>query len=342
MVTPTSIGLMVDEIMKRRELLKSVTAGTFAGAVSLRTATAAATAERSMSTYTYKRVAGCEIKADVYGGGSSDDRKPVVVTIHGGALIAGSRTSIRRALFDPLIEQGFIIVSIDYRLAPETKLPVIIEDVRDAFAWVRREGPTLFGADPERIGVHGGSAGGYLTLMSGFCTEPRPLALVAYYGYGDIIGDWYSKPDPHYRKQPLVSEAAARAVIEDRAVSEPPQGKNRYDFYLYCRQNGLWPREVTGLDPHTQAEALKPFCPIQNITPAYPPTLLCHGNKDTDVPYEQSVQMAGRLAEVGVPFEFLPLQNGQHGFGGASEQDLRSAIKRSVDFFSHYVTKVSN
>ena len=53
------------------------------------------------------------------------------------------------------------------------------------------------------------SAGGYLTLMAGFCLKPRPQALVAFYGYGDIAGPWYSRPDPFYSRQPAVSKDAA-------------------------------------------------------------------------------------------------------------------------------------
>ena len=73
-----------------------------------------------------------------------------------------------------------MLVSIDYRLAPEVKLPAIIEDLKDAFTWIREKGPPLFHANPEKLVVSGGSAGGYLALMSGICVEPRPTALVAY------------------------------------------------------------------------------------------------------------------------------------------------------------------
>ena len=53
---------------------------------------------------------------------------------------------------------------------------------------MREKGPDLFQADPHRIAVIGRSPGGYLTLMAGFCLNPRPQALVAFYGYGDIAG----------------------------------------------------------------------------------------------------------------------------------------------------------
>ena len=65
----------------------------------------------------------------------------------------------------------------------------------------------------------GGSAGGYLTLMTGFYLKPRPRALVSYFGYGDITTPWYSEPDAFYRRQPLVStEDAYGCVGQPRAV----------------------------------------------------------------------------------------------------------------------------
>src|SRR5262249_7872569 len=69
-------------------------------------------------TYTYKTVEKCEIKADVYG--ASDRTRPVVMWIHGGALIMGSRGSMDKALLGKLLKAGYAVVSIDYRLAPET------------------------------------------------------------------------------------------------------------------------------------------------------------------------------------------------------------------------------
>ena len=72
-------------------------------------------------THVYKRVDGVEIKADVH---RLDDRvvRPVVVWIHGGALMNGGRDRILRQMHQ-LVREGVVVVSIDYRLAPETKLP---------------------------------------------------------------------------------------------------------------------------------------------------------------------------------------------------------------------------
>ena len=148
-------------------------------------------------TFVYKQAAGCDIKADVFGLPASG-RKPAAVWIHGGALISGSRRLGPDArVLRSLLDSGFAVVSIDYRLAPETKLPGIIEDVQDAFRWIRASADKLH-IQTDRLVVCGGSAGGYLTLMTGFCVHPRPAALVSYWGYGDIAGSWYSRPDPFY------------------------------------------------------------------------------------------------------------------------------------------------
>ena len=62
----------------------------------------------------------------------------------------------------------------------------------------------------------GHSAGGYLTLASGFLFRPRPRAPVSFYGYGDIAGAWYSRPDPFYSKQPAVSKGDVYGAVGGR------------------------------------------------------------------------------------------------------------------------------
>ncbi|NQT16262.1 MAG: alpha/beta hydrolase, partial [Planctomycetes bacterium] len=114
------------------------------------------------NTYTYKQVDGLKLQADVY---RADDAavRPAVVWMHGGALIMGSRHGVPGRLLNLCRDEGFVLVSIDYRLAPEVQVPAIIEDVRDAWTWIRQKGPELFHVDPNKLLASGGSAGGYLT-----------------------------------------------------------------------------------------------------------------------------------------------------------------------------------
>ncbi|MDA4112762.1 MAG: alpha/beta hydrolase [Thaumarchaeota archaeon] len=290
-----------------------------------------------MRIFDYKVVGDCTIRADVHEV-SDVGVHPVIVFIHGGCLMMGNRgghlTPIKL-----LTDAGYNVVSIDYRLAPETKLEHIIEDLRDAFRWVREEGGNLFHIDPNRIGVMGESAGGYLTLMSGFVADPPPKALVSLYGYSDIDGPWYSKPDPFYRRQPLVQESSARNSVGSRTISESISPHNRRLFYLYCRQNGLWPKEVVGLDPESSPRSFDPFCPIRNITPRYPPTILLHGDQDTDVPYEQSVNMAKGLEKAGVSHRLVTILGRGHSFddAGLSDPVVADAFQQVLAFLKLYV-----
>jgi len=283
-------------------------------------------------TYTYKTVADCKIQADVHRA-PGDGVRPVILWIHGGALIMGNRAGINAVQLQKYLDAGYTVVSIDYRLAPETKLKAIIEDLQDAYRWVREKGPDLFQADPHRIAVIGHSAGGYLTLMAGFCLNPRPRALVAFYGYGDIAGKWYSGPDPFYSRQPAVSKEAAYQAVGNLVIAEDT-GRTRGAFYLYCQQNGLWPKEVTGLDPDREPKkAFDPFCPIRNVTKGYPPALLLHGDKDTDVPYEQSVLMTKELERHHVRHEFVPVPGRGHGFDREMQApDVATAFEQVLAF----------
>jgi acetyl esterase/lipase len=214
------------------------------------------------------------------------------------------------------------VISIDYRLAPETKLPAIVKDVEAAFDWIGRESGRL-DVDAKRLVVCGGSAGGYLTLLTGYRIRPRPRALVSFWGYGDIVGRWYSQPDPFYSRQPAVTREAALAAVGRDPLADPPAKNERRRFYLHCRQQGLWPKEVSGHDPVTEDAWFTPYSPVRNVTREYPPTMLVHGTGDTDVPHEQSVMMAAALKSAGVTHQFVSIPDGSHGLGNlpADEQD---------------------
>jgi acetyl esterase/lipase len=299
--------------------------------------TAAAEPAFTKMTHTYKTVGDVKIQADVY---RADDTtiRPVIVWIHGGALITGSRNSVPKQLVDLCRTDGYALVSIDYRLAPEVKLPAIIEDVQDAFRWLHDQGPKLLHIDPTRMVVTGGSAGGYLTLMTGFAVKPRPRALVAYWGYGDVHGDWYTKPSEHYRKQPLVTREEAYKQVGDRVLTGGGDGgKNRGRYYLYLRQNGLWTREVSGFDPATDRKKLDPFCPVRNVTAEFPPTLLIHGTEDTDVPYDLSAAMAKELERNKVTHELVTVKGAGHGLSGGDQKLIDDANERAAVFIRRHL-----
>jgi acetyl esterase/lipase len=290
------------------------------------------------ATVVFKTAGDCAIHADVYGA-EPDAHRPAILWLHGGALMFGDRTMIHPNHVARYVEAGYVVIAADYRLAPESKLPQIARDVQDAVAWVRTEGPRRFGVDPERLAVVGHSAGGYLTLLAGCTVQPRPQALVAFYGYGDIVGPWYSEPSPFYCQFPLVSVADANATVGTIPLSQPPDdGPDRSLFYLYCRQHGLWPLAATGHDPLAERAALLPYCPVAQIAADYPPTLLLHGDQDDDVPYEQSLAMAQALAQAGIEHTLLTIPGGEHGFDRrVNDPEVAAAFAQVLAFLHRHL-----
>lgn len=84
---------------------------------------------------------------------------PTVVWFHGGGLTGGSKHIPRE-----LTEQGFAVVTVNYRLSPRATNPAYIEDAAEAVAWTFKH-ISQYGGNPDKIYVSGHSAGGYLTLM---------------------------------------------------------------------------------------------------------------------------------------------------------------------------------
>ncbi|MSU63047.1 MAG: alpha/beta hydrolase [Pedosphaera sp.] len=291
-------------------------------------------------TVVYKRAGSLDIKADVYYYADTKMR-PVIVSLHGGALIMGHRESVSGPVKNFALTNGYLLVSFDYRLAPETKLPAIIEDIEDAFRWLRQEGSKRFHMDPDRIAVTGGSAGGYLTLATGHRIQPRPRVLLAYFGYGDLIGDWYATPSPHPRhNQRKITEEEARNQVSGPAVADARDRKGDGGvFYNFCRQTGRWPKEVSGWDPRIESEKFFPFMPVKNVTPTYPPTVLIHGTADTDVPFEQSQLMAQEFQKHDVAFQFHSIAKAEHGLSGGDRGEIEEAQRKAFEFVKFHLER---
>ena len=87
-----------------------------------------------------------------------------------------------------------------------------------AVSWIKESGPALFGADPSRVIAAGSSAGGHLALTIGFKAQPV-VGVVSIYGYGDLVGSWYSSSSPHTRHA-LPSERSGQEYTEAQAWAE--------------------------------------------------------------------------------------------------------------------------
>lgn len=132
---------------------------------------------------------------------------PVLLQIHGGAWMLGSKEHQALPLMHYMASKGWICVAINYRLSPSVGFPTHLHDCKRALAWIRSHGHE-YGMNPDFVAVTGGSAGGHLTALIGLTgnqpeLQPQELsdsdtsvqAVVPFYG----VYDFLARFDPKHR-----------------------------------------------------------------------------------------------------------------------------------------------
>lgn len=111
-----------------------------------------------------------------------------------------------------------------------------------------------------------------------------------------MVSSWYADPSPHARhlKSTMTDEEMAAFEAGPPVANSRERKGSGGAYYSMTRRLGVWFLKVTGCDPVKERTRFIPYMAANNVTADYPPTLLIHGNVDTDVPYEQS-QRRGSL-----------------------------------------------
>ncbi|KAK3940210.1 conidial yellow pigment biosynthesis polyketide synthase [Diplogelasinospora grovesii] len=190
---------------RESELLRVITASP----CKLETSADGSDTMASKETVVFKEVDGLQLQADIYyppnlvkGG----EKLPVALMIHGGGHIMLSRNDIRPEQTDMLLRNGFLPISIDYRLCPETTLlEGPMADVADALAWARTVLPRSplarrdIVVDAERVVAVGWSSGGHLAMSLAWTSVARgiepPNAILALYCATDYEDPFWTRPN---------------------------------------------------------------------------------------------------------------------------------------------------
>ncbi|KAL3493898.1 hypothetical protein BJX62DRAFT_234754 [Aspergillus germanicus] len=161
----------------------------------------------AMETVLFKQADQTPLYADIYYPPTVPDTpRPIALMVHGGGHIMLSRKDIRPKQTAHLHTLGFLPISIDYRLCPES--PLIdgpMRDVSDAITWARTTLPTLplschvLKIDPSRVVLVGWSTGGHLAMTTAYTTIERglapPDAILAFYCATDFEDPFWSHPN---------------------------------------------------------------------------------------------------------------------------------------------------
>jgi acetyl esterase/lipase len=203
-----------------------------------------------------------------------------------------------------LLDAGFTVVAVNYRLAPAFTFPAMIEDVKCAIRSLRAHA-TTYGIDPDRIGAWGGSAGGHLVSLLGTADASAGFDVGEYLDYS----------------------SAVQAVV---------------DMFGPADLSTLFPAGFDNLRASVFDDFdLALASPITYVSPDDPPFLILHGEEDRIVPISQSEALTARLKATGVPVQFVRVQHAGHGFipdGTAPVRPSRSEITRLVvEFFREHL-----
>lgn len=245
---------------------------------------------------TYCSPQGDDQKLDLYYP-SSVPPWPAVVYVHGGGWTSGDKSQLLPEV-DALRQAGFLVASVNYRLAPQYVFPAMLDDVKCAVRFLRAHA-TVLGLDPGRIGAIGGSAGGHLLGLLG---TSDPAA-------GFDSGEW------------LDQSSRVQAVADMWGPA---------DLAVPFAGNLVGNSQVFGGFDAALAS------PVTYVTPEDPPFFLVHGAQDPLVPATQSQRFLEVLQGYGVPAELLLVQNAGHSLvptDGTPNPPRQEVISRVVGFF---------
>ena len=203
-----------------------------------------------------------------------------------------------------LLDKGFTVFAVRHGSSPTFGMADIVADMRRAVRVIKRKAP-LYGVDPDRIGLWGGSAGGHLSLLLGTSAEiananskdeieqgpARFAAIVAYAPPTDLVTQW-----AHWTQNGPQQFAAVNMSDADRRT----------------------------------------YSPITYVSADDPPTLIVHGDRDATVPFTQGKSMSDALTKAGVPSRLLTVENAGHGFFGEDAKRVNAAM---VAWFEQYLVK---
>ena len=234
---------------------------------------------------TYCTANGVALKMDIYPPTAGQGKPaPVVLYVHGGSWISGDKWEIG-LVSGELNAKGYLVASVNYRLAPQYKWPAQIEDVKCAVRYLRANA-AAYNLDANRIAAWGSSAGGHLVSLLGLTDKSA-----GFEGNGG------------YAEQP----SNVQAVIDmfgptDLTAFNPDQ---------YAIGVG---ESVFGVKPGDPTDVLVKASPVTYVTASAPPFLILQGDKDRVVPASQSQKLYDKLIAAGTPATLVMVKNADHGF----------------------------
>lgn len=257
-------------------------------------------------------------KLDIYLPNEGDGPFPVIIAIHGGAFMMGTKTGGDVSAMFAGLDRGYAVVSVEYRLSGEAIFPAQINDIKAAIRFLRANAST-YNLDPDKFATWGGSAGGSLSALAGTSGDVTELQ-------DDSLGnadqsdrvqaavDWFG---PIYFS--LMDQQFADLGLSPKMGSTSSESSPESAY-------------IGAVVGSAEAETLvKAASPQTYITADDPAFMIQHGTADMNIPITQSVNFSQMLSDTlssdNVIFE--QLEGAGHG---TSEFSTAENVAKVLDF----------
>ncbi|HOC58080.1 MAG TPA: alpha/beta hydrolase [Verrucomicrobiota bacterium] len=246
---------------------------------------------KALKDLEYGKASGRAMRLDLYLPEKGNKPLPLIIWIHGGAWMAGSKDGPSPAL--RFTTDGYAVAHVGYRLSQEATFPAQIHDCKAAVRWLRANA-SKHNLDPNRFIAWGGSAGGHLVALLGTSGGVAELE-------GDVndlkessrvqaVVDWFGPTD-------FLRIGDAESDLRHNAPDSPES------------------KLIGGPLLENKDKAAK-ASPVTYVSKDAPPFLIMHGDRDRTVPFNQSELLYAALKKAGVDVTLVPMKGAGHGFGG--------------------------
>lgn len=227
---------------------------------------------------------------------------PGMLWIHGGGYIIGTPEGEDLQAKQIVGEVGCAVVSVDYRLAPETPDPGPVEDCYAALKWLYTNTSDL-GVDANRLAIGGGSAGGGLTAGLGLLTRDR----------GEV---------------PLAFQLLIYPMLDDRTAVTPDPHPYTGEFVWTNEANHFGWSALLGQEPGSVGVSPYAAAARAESLAGLPPTYITVGALDLFL--EEDLEYARQLIRAGVPTELHVYPAAFHGFNLMAEAKVSQVFRRDM------------
>ncbi|WP_231753293.1 alpha/beta hydrolase [Rosistilla carotiformis] len=231
---------------------------------------------------------------------SAEKPQPCYVWIHGGGWMGGSKEGGVQQVV-PIVRDGFVGATIEYRLSGEAIFPAQIEDCKCAIRFLRAHAKE-YNIDVDRIAVGGSSAGGHLAALLG--TSAGVTELEGNGGWADQRSD-------------------VQAVVDLYGPTDLIQFVQTPGYESHARPSSPETRLLGG-EVLKRLDAAKKADPISYVGPNDPPFLILHGTNDRTVPPNQSEAIYKALQAAGVDSQLQLLEGAGHGGPEFAQPEIRA------------------